>query len=182
MQPAPSGLTDHSRALNLPRHLLQYLAQQLRPDWLQHHPNKPTGRPRVSFLTLLLGTLYYLRDHHTLDAAAAHVHISKGTLAEAYKEIVALIANLGICQADGTLLTPDLLEAWLSEMAAAGEIALVDGTDTQGLPSPRPIAVLGCATRHVRRKTQETCVQHDHVDDPVRGCSRGPWRVAWVYP
>jgi uncharacterized membrane protein YsdA (DUF1294 family) len=79
--------------------------------------------------------LHLLRNGLTLAKAAALAGVSEGTLAGHYKELLAMISNLGVVQADGTWLTTEKLEGWLAEMADAGEIALVDGTWTR---CPKP--------------------------------------------
>lgn len=133
--PSPSGLTHICAALDVPRNLLQFLLVTLGPVWNHRHPQQRWGRRRAPLLPLLVGTLVYLRDGTTFRRAAARAGTSRSLPHQHFAEIVALVADLGVCQADGTLLTPGLLLEWLAEMKAAGEVVLIDGTFTR---CPRP--------------------------------------------
>lgn len=66
------------------------------------------------------------------------MHVGCSTLQRAFHPIVAMIAEIGIAQADGGVIHPDdtaALRSWLGEMAEHGELALVDAVPTQ---APRP--------------------------------------------
>ncbi|WP_158550749.1 transposase family protein [Geodermatophilus sp. TF02-6] len=115
--------------------LLWYLIAVLGPRWRGEHPQRRRGRRRASFVDLLAGTLVYLRQSTSFRAAAAAAHLPRSTLHDAFGPIVAMIAELGICQADGTLLREEDLQQWCAEMAEHGELVLLDGTATR---CPRP--------------------------------------------
>lgn len=129
------GLNQHCAVLNLPRQHILLLCHLLAAPWSAAHPVQPTGRPRIPLLVLLVGLLYLLRKGFTLASAAALAGVGAGTLAGHYKELLAMISALGVVQADGTWLTVEKLNGWLSEMVDTGEIALVDGTWTR---CPKP--------------------------------------------
>lgn len=98
----------------------------------------PSGQywpPRTPLAVLLVGVLQMLRNGLTLAKSAAVAGCSEGTLAGYYKELLGMIAALGVVQADGTWLTSEELTNWLAEMAEAGELVCVDGTWTR---CPKP--------------------------------------------
>ena len=129
------GLRDRSWQIDVAPELIMFLITAVGPRWRRCFPDQPTGRPRADFVDLLFGTLVYLREATTFRRAAARAGVSATTLNDAFHPMTEMIADLGICQADATMLTEDTLGSWCAEMKAHGEIALVDGTHTR---CPKP--------------------------------------------
>lgn len=86
----------------------------------------------------LAAVLAYLRlPKATLRRAGALAGIGRSSVARALVELVPMLAGVGLAQPDGTMLHPQDLQEWLAEMAAAGEVVLLDGTVTQVPSAPR---------------------------------------------
>jgi hypothetical protein len=131
----PPGLRDLSSTLDVPIELVMFLIRVLWPRWRREHPQHRKGRRRAPFVGLLAGALIYLRQAGTFRSAAAQAGLPRSTLHDAFHPLMVLIAGLGICQADGTLLDEEGLQQWCREMAEHGELALLDGVPTR---APRP--------------------------------------------
>ena len=109
------GLRGRACQIDIPVQMLALLITLVGPRWARAYPNAGTGRPRADFVDRLFATLVYLRESTTFRRVGARVHLSASTVQRAFHPMVEMIADLGICQADATMLTGDDLASWCAE-------------------------------------------------------------------
>ncbi len=116
---------------SLPAHALAWLA-----DRLAHlHPPRPPGQggtPPLSLEVRLDAVAAVLLDGLSYRRAGRAVGISKTEVGDSLDLLLGPLADLGLCQPDGTFITSlDDLRHWLGEMAASGEAVCLDGLATR---------------------------------------------------
>jgi DDE superfamily endonuclease len=136
---------------SLPATVLGWLAARL----AHLAPPRPPGKGGTPPLTLevrldAVGSV--LLDGLSYRRAGRAVGISKTEVGDSLDLLLDELAGLGFCQSDGSFITSlEQLGEWLAEMAAAGEVVLVDGLGTR-VQRPRGWdnqKVLYDAKRHV---------------------------------
>lgn len=131
---ARPGPNDIGAALELSRAHLDLLVLHLAPP--DPPPDPRGGRPPIPGWLRLCVVLLHLRlNRVSLRKVAAQAGISKSSVSRIIRDLTPRIATFGLLQADGTLLQPGDLQAWLAEIADNHEVTLLDGTFTQ---VPRP--------------------------------------------
>jgi hypothetical protein len=121
------------------------LVARVGPEWENARRDRLTGRVRarslgagrrheLQFASRLFLTLLHLRHNLPFRALGALVGMSKDTAQRSVREIVPLLAALGVTSADGaTIASVEDLEQFFAERDLEG--VLLDGTF---VPTPRP--------------------------------------------
>ncbi len=116
---------------SLPAHALAWLAGRL----AHLNPPRPPGQggtPPLSLEVRLDAVAAVLLDGLSYRRAGRAVGISKTEVGDSLDLLLGPLADLGLCQPDGTFITSlDDLRHWLGEMAASGEAVCLDGLATR---------------------------------------------------
>jgi DDE superfamily endonuclease len=116
---------------SLPAQVLLWLANHLAPH-LPPRPARPRGRPPLPLEIRLDAVGAVLLDGLSYRRAARMVGIGKTAVGDSLDLLLGKLAELGICQPDGTFITNlDDLATHLAEMTTAGEAVVVDGLATR---------------------------------------------------
>jgi hypothetical protein len=135
---------------SLPAHVLAWLAARL-AHLLPPRPPGTGGTPPLSLEVRLDAVAAVILDGLSYRRAGRAVGISKTEVGDSMDLLLGPLGALGFCQPDGTFITTlDQLRGVLVEMAASGEVVVVDGLATR-VQRPRGWAnqkVLYDAKRH----------------------------------